>query len=213
MRGVALLAGRRQVLGQPLADRALPRAQHRRRPLRDLALGRRRRRQRLSHRSPVHMEPGSQGAHAQPLVPARSTDTFIQLHPRHLLLPFVVGLATTQRRDGGLGVGPPQTIEVAPSGATSECQTHVVAAPSIDSKERSNRGHERRLVNDPAAFQDNDRVSSASQPTVEDPLRPTIHEVRRVPTESLEHRSGPHVSCHGPMMANDAGPWANHGNK
>src|SRR6266545_5058429 len=49
--------------------------------------------------------PLGQRADANPFIAMLTSDTFKQLHPRHLLLPRSDGVATTERRDWGSGVG------------------------------------------------------------------------------------------------------------
>ena len=86
-RGVALLAGRVAIGHQPGADQHHPRAQRRRVALGHLALRWQGRRQRLAHVAAVHVVLGGQGAHAQAFISAVLANTFVELHPRHLLLP------------------------------------------------------------------------------------------------------------------------------
>ena len=84
---VPLLARHLPVRHQPRPDDHHPRPQRRRHPLGRLTLRRDRRRQRLAHRAPMHTMLLGQSPDAQTLITTVLADTFIKLHPRHLLLP------------------------------------------------------------------------------------------------------------------------------
>src|SRR5205823_12952217 len=105
MRGVTLLAGRRGVLTQPPPDQLVIRAQRRRLTDRHLAFRWHRRRQRLPHRASMHVMAGGKSTNAQPFQPAIPANTFIKLHPRHLLPPRSMASSTTERRSWWVGGG------------------------------------------------------------------------------------------------------------